>query len=191
MASVDTAIEFRKVLDNLIGLYLELVPPEILAGYQMKDCYYSSKQSLKIRRIKISGTSYTIHPSFVMPYMSGLVDEVENALFLRKFNVPFWALSHFYGKNPMYWYRIEKSLGRNSIVGTTIWEPGKIPKHLGADEKNPRILGNKTYVATIVGDECILGASISKDAGEKALHEGMVYQSQYSRCYCSPNRKTT
>lgn len=30
----------------------------------------------------------------------------------------------------MYWYRIEQSLGRNSIVGTTIRKPEDIPKHL-------------------------------------------------------------
>ncbi|MCD4722191.1 MAG: hypothetical protein K8S13_20365, partial [Desulfobacula sp.] len=31
--------------------------------------------------------------------------------------------SYVFGKNPMYWYRIETSLGRNSLVGTTIETP--------------------------------------------------------------------
>lgn len=31
------------------------------------------------------------------------------------------------------------------------------------------ILGDKTYVATTVGKECILGASIAKDAGQQSL----------------------
>ena len=55
--------------------------------------------------------------------MTGLTDDIENALFMRKFDVPFWALSHVFGKDPMYWYRIEQSLGRNSIVGTTVGNP--------------------------------------------------------------------
>ncbi|NDY73406.1 hypothetical protein DO021_17345 [Desulfobacter hydrogenophilus] len=41
-----------------------------------------------------------------MPYMTGFVKDVENPLFLRKFAVPFWALSHCFGKNPMYLYRL-------------------------------------------------------------------------------------
>ena len=86
----------------------------------MKDIYHSKKQSIAIRRIEIAGITYTIRPSFLMPYMTGVVDEIEKALFMRKFNVPFWALSYAFGKDPMYWYRIEQSLGRNSIVGTTI-----------------------------------------------------------------------
>ncbi len=69
----------------------------------------------------------------------------------------------------MYWYRLEQSLGRNSIVGTTVRNPEDIPKDIGADEKHTRILGNKTYVATTVGCQCILGASVAEDAGEAAL----------------------
>ena len=69
----------------------------------------------------------------------------------------------------MYWYRIEQSIGRNSIVGTTVRNPEDIPKHLAADEKHTRIEGAKTYVATTVGGGCILGAAVAKDAGEKAL----------------------
>jgi hypothetical protein len=52
--------------------------------------------------------------------MVGNIDDVEKVIFLRKFDVPFWALSHIFGKYPAYWYRITQSLGRNSIVGTTI-----------------------------------------------------------------------
>ncbi|MCD4811294.1 hypothetical protein K8R14_01655 [bacterium] len=89
----------------------------------MKDMKESKKLSIPIRRIKVSGVSYTIRPSFVMPYMTGFVKDVEKAMFLRKFDVPFWALSYVFGKNPMYWYRIETSLGRNSLVGTTIETP--------------------------------------------------------------------
>jgi len=51
---------------------------------------------------------------------------------------------------------MEQSLGRNSIVGTTIRNPEDIPEHLAADEKHTRILGEKIYVATTVGNQCIL-----------------------------------
>ncbi len=37
----------------------------------MKDCYVSKKLNIKIRRIQIAGRSYTVRPSFVMPYMTG------------------------------------------------------------------------------------------------------------------------
>jgi hypothetical protein len=47
----------------------------------------------------------------------------------------------------MYWYRIEQSLGRNSIVGTTIRNPEDIPEHLAADEKHTRILGDKSLLS--------------------------------------------
>ena len=68
--------------------------------------------------------------------MTGMTDEVEKVLFLRKFNVPFWALSYAFGRDPSYWYRIEQSLGRNRIVGTTIRNTDDIPQHLAADEKH-------------------------------------------------------
>ncbi|MBC2694474.1 MAG: hypothetical protein HF982_04190 [Desulfobacteraceae bacterium] len=69
----------------------------------------------------------------------------------------------------MYWYRIEASFGRNSLVGTTVRNPEDLPEHLVADEKHTRILGDKTYVATTVGNGCVLGASIAADVGEESL----------------------
>jgi hypothetical protein len=148
----------------------------------MKDIYHSKKQSIFIRRIEIGGIAYTIRPSFIMPYLTGFVDEIEKVLFMRKFNVPFWALSYVFGKDPMYWYRIEQSLGRNSIVGTTIRNPEDIPKHLAADEKHTRILGNKTYVATTVGNGCILGAAVAQDAGEQALTDAYQVYKNEAQC---------
>ncbi len=161
--------EFRKRIDEFIASFPDLFPPGIEGGYRMKDCYYSKKRSIIVRRIAIAGRAYTIRPSFVTPYMTGLTNEVEKGLFLRKFNVPFWALSYIFGRDPMYWYRQEQSLGRNSIVGTTIRDAENIPEHLGADEKHTKNMGEKVYVATIVGNECILGVSIAGDAGEQSL----------------------
>ncbi|MFC1887142.1 hypothetical protein ACFLZM_08845, partial [Thermodesulfobacteriota bacterium] len=180
--NVDDPICFRKCIDKLIELFPELFPAEITNGYLMKDKYHSKKQSITIRRIEIDGIPYTIRPSFVAPYMAGLVNEIERALFLRKFNVPFWAVSYVFGKYPMYWYRIEQALGRNSIVGTTIKNTGDIPQNLATDEKHTRVLGDKCYVATTVGDECILGASVAKDAGEEALKDAYQVFKDEAQC---------
>ena len=170
-ATVNDKAAFRKHLDEMIALYPELFPDDIADGYTLKEMRYSKKQNVWIRRIDVNNVSYTIRPSFMMPYMTGKTDEIEKALFLRKFDVPFWALSYVFGKDHMYWYRIEQSLGRNSIVGTTVRNPDDIPRNLGADEKHSWILGNKVYVATTVGNQCILGASISTDAGDAALQK--------------------
>ncbi len=174
--------DFRNCLDEQIELFPELFPPEIINGYQMKDIFYSKKLAMHIRRIKINGVAFTIRPAFVMPYMTGFVSEIEKALFLRKFDVPFWVLAYVFGKDSMYWFRMEQSLGRNSIVGTTIRNPEDIPEHLAADEKHTRILGDKTYVATTVRNECILGAAVAKDAGEKSLTEAYQVYKDEAQC---------
>jgi len=161
--------EFRAALDNFSRLYPELFPPEIGSGYLLKEIYRSKKLRIPTRRITVKGVHYTVRPAFVMPYQAGMVDEVEKALFLRKFDVPFWALAYVFGKDPMYWYRLEQSLGRNSVVGTTVNHPESLPEHLAADEKHTRIQGKKTYVATTVGNQCILGVSVAQEASEEAL----------------------
>ena len=172
-------VDFRNFINEQINLFPELFPPEIANGFQMKDIYHSKKLAIPIRRIDIGGISHTIRPSFAMPYLTGITDEIERALFMRKFNVPFWALSYVFGRDPMYWYRIEQSIGRNSIVGTTVQNSYDLPQHLGADEKHTRILGDKAYVATTVGHECILGASVAKDAGNEALKKAYgVFKSE-------------
>ena len=111
---------FRTELDRIHTEFPQLFPSEIVNGYRMKDIRFSKKLSLRIRRIEIDGTSYSIRPSFVMPYMTALTDDVEKALSLRKHNVPYWGIAQVFGRYPMYWYRIEQQIGRNSIVGTTV-----------------------------------------------------------------------
>lgn len=167
--SIQDFAKFREYIDAKIKIYPELFPAEITNGYQMKDSYFSKKLQTRIRRIEIEGTAYSIRPAYIMPYMTGITDDIEKALFLRKFDVPFWGLSYVFGKDAMYWYRIEQSLGRNSIVGTTIRKSEDIPEHLAADEKHTWILKDKVYVATTVGQGCILGAEIAKDAGTEEL----------------------
>lgn len=157
----------------------ELFPAEISFGYKMKEIRFSKKLNLKTRRISIAGVSYTIRPSFVMPYMTGFVKDVEKPLFLRKFAVPFWALSYCFGKNPMFWYRLEASIGRHSLLGITIKSAEKLPQHLSADEKHTRLLGKKAYSATTAGSGCILGACVSESAsGEKLQKAYSVFKEE-------------
>ncbi|MGA1871968.1 MAG: hypothetical protein ACMUJM_25920 [bacterium] len=180
--NISVAVTFRALIDLIIREHPDLFPPEISSGYQMKDLYHSKKILIIIRRIKIAGISYTIRPSFVMPYLVGMVDEIEKPLFFRKFDVPFWALSYGFGRDPSYWHRIEQSLGRNNLVAATIKDPENLPQHLVADEKHTWILGIKAYLATTVGQGCILGACIAKDAGEQSLTDAYsVYKEEAQR----------
>ena len=158
--------KYREQLDKYIDLFPELFPKEIADGYEMKDIYHSKKLPIATRRIIVDKVSYNIRPSFVMPFNTGFVSDIEYALFLRKFDVPYWGIAHVFGKDHMYWYRIEQALGRNSIVGTTVKHVENLPNHLVADEKHTKILGNKTYIATTAGDGCILGAAVSESASE-------------------------
>ena len=59
----------------------------------------------------------TIVLSFVMPYMTGYTDEVEKALFLRGFGVPYWALTDVFGHNDLYWEPHVERLGRYDPSG--------------------------------------------------------------------------
>ena len=52
--------DFRGSIDKRIELFPELFPPEIENGYQMKDFYFSKKQSIWSRRIKTAGVAYTV-----------------------------------------------------------------------------------------------------------------------------------
>lgn len=162
---------FRELLNDCFARTPELFPEDFAEGFRFKDARTSKKTGLMIRRIQLNdGTCYSIRPSFMMPYMTGRTEEVETALFLRRFGIPFWALAHVLGRNPMYWFRLEMSLGRNSVTGTTVRNTA-IPEDLLADEHHRNRDGEKNYVATVVGGGCCLGAQLSPSAGCEALTE--------------------
>jgi hypothetical protein len=125
---------FRGLLDEGFRTMPELFPPNFAHGYALKDDRMSVKQGLPIRRILLKdGTAYSVRPSFLMPYMTARVADVEDPLFLRRFGVPYWALARVFGGDPMSWYRLECGLGRFSVVGATV-RRADIPAHLLADE---------------------------------------------------------
>lgn len=168
---VEDPWRFRRFLDSCYQQMPELFPEGFSQGYELKDNRVSEKAALRIRRIELrDGTAYSIRPSFIMPYMTGRTKQVEGPLFLRKFGVPYWGLAYVFGHNPMYWYRLESALGRNSIVGTTV-RKADLPEHLLADEHHQPRDGTKNYIATTVGSGCCLGAEVTESAGTEGLTE--------------------
>ena len=55
------------------------------------------------------------------------------------------------------------------MVGTTVKTPEGLPQNLVADEKHTRWVGQKLYLATTAGGECLLGAWVVESASEAAL----------------------
>lgn len=176
--------QFRHWLDKMINEYPELFPKEITGGYTLHDILPVSAKlpDVKFRRIKLRMANQTgqyqvltICASDVMPYMTGFTDDVEKALFLRRFGVPFWGLTYVFGRNDDYWYHLTSRFGRYDLVGTIIKEPSCLPKDLLADEKHTHFNGEKAYIATTVGADCVLGASLSLAADESALTRAYGY----------------
>jgi hypothetical protein len=161
----------------MIEQYPALFPSEITAGYTLHDKRTSVKMAdLTLRRIKLvspDGTGQrqvlTIAPSGVLPWCTGLTDEVEKALFLRRFGVPFWGLTYVFGQNDQYWYRLSAHFGRYDLIHTTIKEPTRLPQHVLADEKHIHFNEQKGYIAMTVGADCVLGASLALQADEATL----------------------
>jgi hypothetical protein len=160
---------YRAWLDEMIVQYPALFPEDIGDGYSLHDERSSAKlEDVRLRRICLKTRDgagkkqvFTIAPSGMMPYFVGWTDEIEKAMFLRRFDVPFWALSYVFGRDDQYWYRLENQFGRYNLVQTVVKDPEKLPKHLLADEKITWLNGEEVVVATTVGDDCVLGASVA------------------------------
>ncbi len=125
---------------KMYGRYPELFPAALAHGFTFHGFLHSKKQDLTQRRIKLKANDeqYQIRPSFMMPYLIGRTEAVEKPLYFRRWGVPFDALAYGFGRNPMYWYRAYVSLGRPSLVGTTIKAADQLPAHVLADEKDSR-----------------------------------------------------
>lgn len=176
---VNDYVAYRKWVDEMIVEYPELFPKSIVDGYTLHDGRSSMKlEKVRLRRICLKTEDengkeqvFTIAPSGIMPYFVGLTDEIEKALFLRRFDVPFWALSYVFGRDDQYWYRLENHFGRYNLVQTVVKDPEKLPQHLLADEKITRLNGEEVVVATTVGSDCVLGASVALGADTAQLTE--------------------
>ena len=89
--------QFRRWVDAMIAAHPELFPREIGQGYALHGPPPDSAKlaGVRFRRIRLKAVNeagkrqvVTICSSDVMPYMTGYTDEVEKALFLRRFAVP-------------------------------------------------------------------------------------------------------
>jgi hypothetical protein len=169
-ALVSDPARFRVWIDQCFRSWPELFPEAFPRGYRLKDDRTSARTGVRLRRVRLNATgeAFSVRPSFLLPYMVGTTDDVQGPLFLRAFGVPFWALTRVFGKSPMYWYRLEVSLGRNSIVGTTV-RRADLPEHLLADEHHQTRDGHKNYIATTVGAGCCLGAALAPTANADDL----------------------
>ena len=168
---INDTVRFRAWITEQHELHPELFPEPFALGFSMKDSRTSAKLGVVIRRIQLrDGSAWSIRPAFVLPGMTARTQEVHQALFLRKFAVPYWALSKVFGRDPMYWHRLQNALGRNSLAGTTV-RKGTPPQDILADEHHQTRDGEKTYIASTVGNGCWLGAEIAASAGAEDLTE--------------------
>jgi len=81
---------------------------------------------------------------------------------------------------------METQFGRKSIVATTI-KTVKIPVDLLADEHHEKINSEKTYIATVVAEGCILGAEVSPTASQDDLQKAYG-AGEYHSELCNPRR---
>ena len=165
--------KYRTYLTEVAQHHPELFPQALAQGYWFHDRYPVRKQQCVVRRIKLKATGavFTLRPSFLLPYGIGRTEEVEKALFLRQWGVPFAALAYVFGRNAMFWYRAWLSLGRPNLVGTTVKKAATMPQDLVADEKITWRAGDEVVVPTTVGGGCVLGISVATQATSAELQK--------------------
>ena len=78
-------------------------------------------------------------------------------------------MTEVFGRDPMYWHRLECSLGRFSLVGTTVRGAQSLPRHVVADEEHTTMAGKKVYLAATAGGGCCLGLALAESAGNDDL----------------------
>lgn len=163
--------QYRQFLAAQLVAHPELFPQAFAAGYEFHSQYRLKKQQLTLRRIKLgaSGEVFTLRPSLVLPYGVARTAEVEKALYLCQFGVPYEALAYVFGHSASFWQRAWLSFGRVSLVGTTVKDPNRLPVHLAADEKVTWQDGAEVLLATTAGAGCLLGVGLAQDESAAAL----------------------
>src|SRR5262245_5638568 len=72
---------FRAWLDDAFRGRPELFPKAFASGYRLKDDRASAKTGLRLRRVRLkaTGQSFSVRPSFVLPYQTAMTDDVRDA----------------------------------------------------------------------------------------------------------------
>ncbi|MBE7530924.1 MAG: hypothetical protein HND44_20835 [Chloroflexi bacterium] len=168
--------KFRAHLDAAYEANPELFARGMAQGYSLCGVLHSTKMELKTRRIRLKSNqkTYQIRPSFAMPYMIGWTDELENPSIYCNGAFPLkpWLMCLVVTPCTGIGLTWLLAFGRASLVGTTVKTAEKLPQDLLADEKHSRHQGQKVYITTTVGQECILGADLADNAGADALEKG-------------------
>jgi len=79
-----------------------------------------------------------------------------------------WIIVKVFARNEMFWLRQKQCLGRNSIVGTTVKDPSKIPLHLAAEEHHAKWRGEKGFIATTATQDCLSCVALTDKANESS-----------------------
>src|SRR5262245_12730259 len=97
---VDDVAKYRQHLSMRYEQHPERFPQAWAQGYTFHDRYRSRKQGVTVRRVKLraTGAVFTVRPSFLLPYGVARTEEVEKALYLRQWGVPFEALAYVFGR---------------------------------------------------------------------------------------------
>jgi hypothetical protein len=166
-------LKVRSHIENMFSKHPELFPAEIKDGFVLAGMLRESRKmpGIRLRQIRTDGGVYTLRPSFVMPWFSGDIEELEKPLLLMSHGVPCWLITEVFGRNDMFWDRQVARLGRNSVVGTTINAPEDLPAHVAADEHHVKWQGQKGYVATTAAQGCLLGVALTDEADVTHLQE--------------------
>lgn len=168
----------RSQIDQQQDAHPELFPAAMSEGYKLHGWTELSPKmpEVRLRRIRLlvnneagQKLAYTLAPCDLLPYMTGMVSDVEKALFLKQFGVPDWELTYVFGRNDSYWYRQTEAFGRFNLVGTTVKEREKLPQDVLADEKHAQAHGDMWYIGTTVAQDCVLGAAVAPTADAEGL----------------------
>ena len=104
----------RAQLDQMHSQHPELFPEAWGWGYAWCGL---TEPSRRRAGLGVGGSAqadegvFTVAPAWVMPYLTASVAEVERPVLLMRFLCSCWALAQVFGRDAMFWYRLEQSLG--------------------------------------------------------------------------------
>jgi len=164
---------FRNTLDELMSQYPELFPQVIVNnGYQLKELRCSQKLAdfrYYTIRTKDRKRTYTVHPCFVLPYLTGYTQQVADAIELMMYGVPCHKITHLFGRNDSYWDNLFNSFGCFSVVGTLVKNAEELPEDYCADEKITHWNGEKISLCMVAAKNCLFCCEASLSSCAKGL----------------------